>query len=94
MEECSVTQEQVKSQLREIIADLVEISDFADHDDFNRDLGIDSMMTIEIIAQIERKMNVVIPESALPEFVDLERTANRIYALVTEQSGTSAAVQA
>ncbi|MCZ8519455.1 MULTISPECIES: acyl carrier protein [Paenibacillus] len=86
-----MTHEEVKSQLREIIADLVEINEFADSDDFNRDLGIDSMMTIEIIAQIERKMNIVIPESALPEFVDLERTANRIYELLADQSGAPAA---
>ena len=42
--------------------------------DFVKDLGMDSMMALEILAGIEKKYRVAIPEDLLPKFTNLNVT--------------------
>ncbi len=53
-----------KEQIRGIIADVCEItiSDVKDVSDFADDLGMDSMMMLEILALIEKRLGIIIPE--------------------------------
>ncbi|MDP2922960.1 MAG: acyl carrier protein [Candidatus Omnitrophota bacterium] len=39
---------------------------------FAEDLGIDSMMALEVVASIEKKYKVVIPEAEIPKIRSLE----------------------
>ena len=41
---------------------------------FVKDLGMDSMMALEILAGIEKKYRIVIPEETLPKFTSLNET--------------------
>ena len=41
---------------------------------FVKDLGMDSMMALEILAGIEKKYRIAIPEDALPKFTSLNKT--------------------
>ncbi len=43
---------------------------------FSKDLGMDSMMSLEILAAIEKKYRIVVPEDMMAKFVSLEQTAN------------------
>ena len=60
----------LKQKLREIIMDVAEIDEVPDDTPF-KDLGIDSMMAIEIINEVERLYKIKVPEEELEEIVDL-----------------------
>jgi acyl carrier protein len=69
--------EDLKEKLREIIIEVAEIDEVPDDTPF-KDLGIDSMMAIEIIAEVEREYKLRIPEEELENITDL----NSVVALV------------
>jgi acyl carrier protein len=66
-----MSNEDLKEKLRAIVAEVAEIDEVPDNTPF-KDLGIDSMMAIEIIADVERALKIRIPEDELSEVVDLE----------------------
>ncbi|MBD1379493.1 acyl carrier protein [Metabacillus arenae] len=70
----------LKEELRNIIADVIEDEEFADTDDFVMNLGVDSMMALEIIAQIEQNYNITVSE----EYVTRIRSLNEVHELVVE----------
>ena len=55
---------ELKEKLRAIVAEVSEIDDIPDSTSF-ADLGIDSMMAIEIVAEVERQYKVSVPEEEL-----------------------------
>ncbi len=66
----------VEKDVRAIVAEVLEVEpesiDPKAH--FVKDLGMDSMMALEILASIEKKYRIIIPEEALPKFVNLVDT--------------------
>lgn len=60
----------LREKLREIVAEVSEVDDIPDAAPFT-DLGIDSMMAIEIVAEVERTFNIKIPEEELEKITDL-----------------------
>ncbi|MDP8265421.1 MAG: acyl carrier protein [Candidatus Aceula meridiana] len=66
----------LEQDLRGLIAEILESEpDSIDGDaGFVKDLGMDSMMALEILAGIEKKYKIVIPEDLLPKFTSLNET--------------------
>jgi acyl carrier protein len=60
----------LKEDLRALIAEIAEKDEIPDDVAF-KDLGIDSMMGVEIVAAIERKYQVKIDDSELAEVTSL-----------------------
>ena len=54
----------LKDKLRAIVAEVSEIDEIPDSTPFS-ELGIDSMMAIEIVAEVERQYKVSVPEEEL-----------------------------
>src|SRR3989338_6383728 len=52
---------------------------------FVKDLGMDSMMALEVLASIEKKYRVVIPEECLPKFVSLNETVRIVQEIFEKQ---------
>lgn len=75
----------LKEELRELIAEIAEKDEIPDEVSF-KDLGIDSMMGVEIVAAIERKYQVKIEDAELAEIT----TLNSSMALVTKKLGADA----
>ncbi|RKP54142.1 acyl carrier protein [Cohnella endophytica] len=75
-----MNQEQLINELRVIIAETIEIDDFTDDENFISDLGVDSMMIIEIVARLEKKYRIDIEESYLHQMT----TFNQLVATVKE----------
>jgi acyl carrier protein len=72
----------MKEELRALIAEIAEKDEIPDDVSF-KDLGIDSMMGVEIVAAIERKYQVKIEDSELAEVT----TLNTSMALVQKKLG-------
>jgi len=66
-----MSQAELREKLREIVAEVAEIDEVPDGTPF-KDLGIDSMMAIEIISDVERTYKIKVPEEELAEIVDLD----------------------
>jgi acyl carrier protein len=66
----------LEKELRGIIAKITEIeeSEIKLGSKFVEDLGMDSMMALEILAAIEKKYKVQIPEEKLVSLTTLEET--------------------
>jgi acyl carrier protein len=79
----------LKEELRALIAEIAEKDEIPDDASF-KDLGIDSMMGVEIVAAIERKYHVKIEDAELTQIT----TLNGSTALLTKKLGTSAAAVA
>jgi len=66
----------VEQDMRSLVAEILETE--PDQLDlsakFVKDLGMDSMMALEILAGIEKKYRIVIPEDKLAKFTDLDAT--------------------
>ena len=63
-------------QLRQIVAEILELepSEIADTGDFVSDYNADSLLAIEILARIEKKWQIDIPQNELPEMRNLVMT--------------------
>ena len=64
-----------EQEIREIIAEIIEKDPEKITLDAHliNDLGADSMMALEILASLEKKYRVVVPEEELPELTSLRR---------------------
>ena len=66
----------VENDIRMLVAEILEMepADVTPEAHFVKDLGMDSMMALEILASVEKKYKITIPEDALPKFVNLKTT--------------------
>ena len=76
-----MSQEDLRETLRGIVAEVAEIDEVPNDKPF-KDLGIDSMMAIEIIAEIERRYRIKVPEQELEQVRDLDSVVTLIAAKV------------
>lgn len=76
----SINIEEAKKEIKKMISEIAEIpeSDIKDDAKFAEDLGIDSMMALEIVAGIEKKYKVVVPEEKIPTI----RSLDNVYQLL------------
>jgi len=69
----------LKEELRQIISEVAELDEVPDSTPFS-ELGIDSMMAIEIVADVERQYKLEIPESELEDLVNLDAVYEKVRA--------------
>lgn len=63
----------LKEEIRALIAEIAEKDEIPDDTHF-KDLGIDSMMGVEIVAAIERQYRIKIDDSELQEVTTLNKS--------------------
>lgn len=74
-----MSDDELKEKLREIISEVSEVDEIPDGAMF-KDLGIDSMMAIEIVADVERTFKLSIPEEELQDLVNLNAVFDKVKA--------------
>jgi len=64
----------IENDIRSLVAEIIEKDPAQIKPDarFVEDLGVDSMMALEILAGIEKKYKIAIPEEKLAEFKTLD----------------------
>jgi acyl carrier protein len=67
----------LKEDLRALIAEIAEKDEIPDDVSF-KDLGIDSMMAIEIVSEIERAYGIKVPEEELEKISDLQSVVDLV----------------
>ena len=81
--------DKLKQELRSLISEIAEKDEVPDDTHF-KELGIDSMMGVEIVAAIERKYQVKIDDAELAEITTLTGSM----ALVQKKLGDATAARA
>jgi len=69
--------DKLKDELRQIIAEVTEVEDIPEDTPF-ADLGIDSMMAIEIVADVEKNYDIAISEEELTELTNLKAVHDKV----------------
>ncbi|MDD2689047.1 MAG: acyl carrier protein [Candidatus Omnitrophica bacterium] len=74
--------EELKKEIKKLVSEIAEVSEDELKEDarFTEDLGIDSMMALEIIASLEKKYKLIIPEEKIPTI----RSLKNVYDLLEE----------
>ena len=76
MSDSTMNNVNVDKDIRSLVAEILEMDpkgiDGEAH--FVKDLGMDSMMALEILAGVEKKYRISIPEDLLPQFTNLNKT--------------------
>ena len=67
----------LKEELRALIAEISEVDEIPDDTHF-KDLGIDSMMGVEIVAAIERQYKIKIDDNELAEISTLNKSLDLV----------------
>jgi acyl carrier protein len=80
----------LKEELRTLVAEIAEKDEIPDGATF-KELGIDSMMGVEIVAAVERRYQVKIDDEELASFTDLEAAYGLVVRKLESKSGSSAA---
>ena len=75
---------ELKEKLRAIVAEVSEIDTIPDETPFS-DLGIDSMMALEVVAEVERQYKVSVPEEELKRLTNFQ-TVYELFASKIEGS--------
>ena len=77
----------VEKDMRALVAEILEGDplEIKGEAHFVKDLGMDSMMALEILAGIEKKYRIVIPEDLLPKFTDLNATVSIVKKLLVNK---------
>ena len=75
----------LKDELRQIIIEVTEVEDIPEDTPF-ADLGIDSMMAIEIVADVEKNYEITIAEEELPDLVNLKAVYDKVQQKLGEAS--------
>jgi acyl carrier protein len=72
-------------ELRELVAEVLELEpeELTDEGDFVEEYGADSLRAIEILARIEKRYKVEIPQAELPDMSNLQN----VYAVVARRAG-------
>jgi acyl carrier protein len=74
-----MSNQELRDSLRAIVIEVAELEEVPDSTAF-KDLGIDSMMAIEIVAEIERTHKIKIPEHELEQVTDLDSVTRLVAA--------------
>lgn len=76
------TIDQIRAEVKSLISEIIEVPEtqIGDYASFADDLDVDSLMALEIVASIEKKYRVQIPEENLQRV----KTFNDTVALVQE----------
>jgi acyl carrier protein len=66
--------DEIRKEIKKKVSEITEISEekLTDEAKFVEDLGVDSMMALEIVASIEKKYKVTIAEEDIPKIQSLK----------------------
>ena len=85
-----MSNENLKEELRTMVAEIAEKDAIPDGSTF-KELGIDSMMGVEIVAAIERQYQIKIEDDELAGFKDLDGAYALVVKKLQAKSATAAA---
>lgn len=69
---------ELRGELKGLIAEVIEVEEFADDENFVTELAVDSVMALEMVARIEKRYRIRIPEEQFAQM----KTLNEVVRIV------------
>lgn len=81
--------ENLEKEIRKLIAEIIEIDESKITSDakFVEDLGMDSMMALEILSSVEKKYKIRIEEDNLPKITSLKSLTDMTAQIINQKAG-------
>ena len=78
----------IENEIKAIIAKIIEVlpDKILLETDFIEELGADSMMALEIMAALEKKYDITIPEEDLPKMSNLKQVLELVLVLMKSRA--------
>jgi acyl carrier protein len=73
---------ELHDQLKALVAEIIEIEEFGDDEDFVTQLGVDSMLALEIVARIEKRYRIRVPEESFAQMQTLRAVVQVVTAIL------------
>ena len=77
--------DKLKDELRQIIVEVTEVEEIPEDTPF-ADLGIDSIMAIEIVADVEKNYDITIAEEELADLTNLKAVYDKVQQKLNEKA--------
>jgi acyl carrier protein len=86
MPDTQITEELIKSEIKRLIADVTEREpeEITDTASFGEDLGVDSLMAMEVMVAVDKKFKIDIPEE---EFGKIKNVLDAVAVVKQHLSG-------
>ncbi len=86
-----MNRDEIRDEIRNLIAEIAEDMDvdestITDEAHFIEDMGLDSMALLEVLATMEKKFGVTIPESEFPNITTINQCTDTVEKYVTPKS--------
>ena len=78
---------EIEKDVREIVGEVLETSpdEIDQNASFELELGMDSMMALEVLAGVELKYRIQVPDNMIPEFKTLNDTIRLVDDLLSKK---------
>ncbi len=67
---------ELHNEVKELIAEVIEVDDFDDNSNFVNELGVDSVMALEMVARLEKRYRIRIPEERFAQMTSLNEVVS------------------
>jgi len=80
---------QVNDRVKKVVAEVckVGLADVKDQSDFVKDLGMESIQSIELVASFEEEFDIEIDEDDVTDITTVDRASEYIKQAIKEQHG-------
>ena len=78
----------IETEVKEIVAHLakVRVEQLEASTDLNADLNLDSLLALQIVAAVEKRFDVEVPDDEIDLYTSVDAIANVVRRLQTQQS--------
>ena len=76
--------EQITAEITDIVKEIIEMDEFDPDANFSEDLEVDSLLALEILATIEKKYKIEVPEERIAEVTTLNETIDLVLDVIKE----------
>lgn len=91
MERVQHNSDEIRQEIRRLIAEVTERSEdeVTDHAHFVEDLGMDSLMALEVMIDVEKRHKIELPESEFHKLRNLSETIELVQRTLASGSSSS-----
>jgi acyl carrier protein len=89
-----VTENEIRAEIKRLIADVTEreVEEISDTALFSEDLGVDSLMAMEVMVAVDKKFKIDIPEEEFGKIKNVDDAVVVVQRYLPQDGRTAAAV--
>ncbi len=92
MAELTYTSDQIRAEIKRLVANVTEREpgEISDTAHYMEELGVDSLMAMEVMIAVDKKFKIDIPEEEFNKATNVDESVAMVEKWLAERSGTAA----